>query len=301
MVSIDLGSNTLRVLKFDCKNFERRKDFEKVVRSADGMHLSGKISDAALERIIDAIKEAKERIDFEDEIVATATAAFRKATNGKEVLKKIQAASGIQFKIIDGEDEAYYTCLGVSNGLLKLGIDETFACVDIGGGSTEIAFFDKETFVSKSFEVGIISVSQKHNTVDGIRMALPKLFSEVKEFLEDAKNIVRLKSCVYCATAGTPTTLAALKVGLDYGSYDHEKINGTKLYKEDLSKYLGILLKTSMQKREELVGVGRADLIISGILIFEYIFDLLKTEEFIAIDDGLREGIAIAKCKGMKI
>jgi len=52
-----------------------------------------------------------------------------------------------------------------------------------------------------------------------------------------------------------------------------------------------------MKKREELVGVGRGDLIISGIYIFKEIFKLAKYKECIVCDDGLREGVAIEECE----
>ena len=56
-------------------------------------------------------------------------------------------------------------------------------------------------------------------------------------------------------------------------------------------------MKMEMKKREELVGVGRGDLIFTGIYIFKEIFKVAKYDECIVCDDGVREGVAISGCK----
>jgi exopolyphosphatase/guanosine-5'-triphosphate,3'-diphosphate pyrophosphatase len=100
-----------------------------------------------------------------------------------------------------------------------------------------------------------------------------------------------------CATAGTPTTLAAINMGMDYEHYDGEAVNGEVLRMDDVDKIYSKLLKVSMNDRARLVGVGRADLIMTGIVIFKEIFEASGLHECIVFDDGLREGVAIAKCR----
>ena len=299
MISIDLGSNTIRIVKFDCKTKEVLDSFEKIVGTAKGMHISGAIDDEAIQRIIKGLNEGKEKIVFENKIVATATAALRNAKNQKEVLNRIRQECGVDFQIISGEDEAYYTALGISNRLQKLNIEDPFVFIDIGGGSTEIGFFGKDNFISKSFDVGIVSISQKYSSIEGIRGVLPKLFADAKEFMRDARSGLGFRPSLFCATAGTPTTIAALKLGMNHKNYDPTKVNGAILNVDDLKKHLNILLKMDNVKREELVGTGRADLIIAGVLIFEELFSMTDFYECIVIDDGLREGVAISHCKGL--
>jgi len=100
----------------------------------------------------------------------------------------------------------------------------------------------------------------------------------------------------FIATAGTPTTVAAMKLGQTYACYDPKKINGTALQKEELDFYLKKLLAMPLDEREETVGVGRSDLIAAGILIYKQIFDLVEFDSGIVIDDGLREGVALENC-----
>ena len=64
MIAIDLGSNTLRVTKLDCQSGRFVADFEKVVKTADMLESTGVIHHEAVDRVIYAIKEAQNKIDF---------------------------------------------------------------------------------------------------------------------------------------------------------------------------------------------------------------------------------------------
>jgi exopolyphosphatase/pppGpp-phosphohydrolase len=104
----------------------------------------------------------------------------------------------------------------------------------------------------------------------------------------------------FVATAGTPTTVAAMKLGQTYETYNASKINGTSLQINDLDFYLKKLLSMPFEEREITVGTGRSDLIAAGILIYKQLYILLEFENCIVIDDGLREGIALYICKSIK-
>jgi exopolyphosphatase/guanosine-5'-triphosphate,3'-diphosphate pyrophosphatase len=103
---------------------------------------------------------------------------------------------------------------------------------------------------------------------------------------------------LFVPTAGTPTTVAAMKLGMTYATYDPLRVNGTPLAKGELRTQLKRLLSLDERARQVLVGVGREDLIAAGILIFERLYGILGFDEAVVIDDGLREGVAIAACRG---
>ena len=66
MVAIDLGSNTIRMIEYDCDKKEVLNSFEKIVKTADKLVDSGVISDETIDRIVKAIEEAKEKLNFTD-------------------------------------------------------------------------------------------------------------------------------------------------------------------------------------------------------------------------------------------
>ena len=297
MIAIDLGSNTLRVIKLNCKSGEFEEEFEKIVKTADMLESTGVIHSATVSRVIAAIKEAQSKIDFTNEVVkAVTTQAMRQASNSSTVLQSIKKETGVLFDIISGEEEASLTLLAVKNRLKKLKYSsDNFVLVDIGGGSTELIFNFKNDVVSKSFSVGIVTIAQRYKLLDKIDSSL---LEEMKEMYSFCKEIYTTHGKVkrFIATAGTPTTVAAMKLGQNYATYDAKKINGTTLEKDELNIYLEKLLSMSFEKREETVGTGRSDLIAAGILIYKHIFDIVRFEECIVIDDGLREGLALREC-----
>jgi exopolyphosphatase/guanosine-5'-triphosphate,3'-diphosphate pyrophosphatase len=102
-----------------------------------------------------------------------------------------------------------------------------------------------------------------------------------------------LKQYQFIATAGTPTTVAAVKLGLDAYAYDKTLVNGTIVSLEDLEDALRLFKQKPLEELTRLVGKGRVEFIEVGILIYQAIFEVLGKNESIVFDDGLREGVAI--------
>ena len=297
MIAIDLGSNTLRVLEYDCTTGSQIAEYEKIVKTADGLVQYGLINNDAVKRVIYAIQEAQEQIDFSSSMVrAVTTEAIRRAVNSDEVLSQIKKETGVNFQIISGEEEARLTLLAVKHRLLTLQhASDSFVLIDIGGGSTELIFHYENETVSKSFPLGIVTIAQTYETLENIEKVLHKEMTEMRIFCDHFyKNKGKVNAFV--ATAGTPTTVAAMKHGQNYETYDASKINGTSLEIGELDFYLKKLLSMPFEEREIAVGTGRSDLIAAGILIYKELFILLGFESCVVIDDGLREGVAIEAC-----
>ena len=297
IIAIDLGSNSLRFLKMNCETKEAVGEFHKMVKTADGLAKSGVISDAAKKRIVGAINEAKEQMDFSDaKVKAVTTEAIRQAKNGQYILDDIEVQTGIKFEVIDGDAEAKYALIAAQNRLKLLGIEpKSFMLADIGGASTELIFHYGDKTFSKSFNVGIVTVTQSFKSLSDIANAIPALMNPMKLFCDEvyAKHG---KVEMFVATAGTPTTLAALKHGMNYKTYDSEKIHGTVLTNRDLIELLSKLIHMSIKERGLAVGIGREELIASGVLIYEEIYTLSGFKESMVIDDGVREGVAYEGC-----
>ena len=294
VVAIDLGSNTLRIVKYDCDSRRILEEYEKIVRTADSITKNSLIDKNTQDRIISALQEAKELIDFRNcKIKAVTTEAMRVAKNSLEVLKKIKDKTGIEFEIIDSKNEALYTLKAVQNRLYILKKDiKNFVLVDIGGGSTELIFYIDGEVHTKSFNLGIVTVANMANTLEDIDKILDTKIVEIKDYVEKYLKY----NLTFIATAGTPTTIASMKLGFTYKTYNAKAINGVELSIDELDFYLKKLLSMSKEEREKTVGVGRDDLIVAGILIFKRIYLVLNMDKSIVIDDGLREGVALSLC-----
>ncbi|MDD2896384.1 MAG: exopolyphosphatase [Aliarcobacter sp.] len=297
IVTIDLGSNSFRVLKYDCKNHKIISEYNEVVGMADGLVDTGIISEEAIQRVIKAISHSIEVINYNpSDAVCVTTAAMRKASNNKEVLEYLKEKVGTSFSIIDGNEEARLTLLAVKYALKREKINsEKFVLLDIGGGSTEIIVNTNDKYEAHSFDFGIVTMTQKYLKHIDLHNDLDNRKNEIKRFL-DSLNI-DLKDYSFVATAGTPTTIAAIKLGQDFFSYDRNIVNGTIVNLEDISNSLNIFKNLSKEDISKLVGRGRVEFIEVGIFIYKMIFEVLDKNESIVLDDGLREGVAINYCE----
>jgi len=298
VVALDLGSNTLRVTKLDCQSGKFVAAYEKIVKTADMLEHTGVIHHASVDRVIYAIREAEAEIGFSaSRVKAVTTEAIRRAHNSREVIERIAKETGVVFDIISGEEEAELTLLAVQTRLERLHhAARSFVLVDIGGGSTELIFHYGDETLSKSFPVGIVTIAQRYETLNDIEKALHKEMFDMQMFCSEI-YATRGKTEAFIATAGTPTTVAAMKLGLNYETYDAKKINGTSLKREELDFYLKKLLAMPFEEREKAVGTGRSDLVSAGILIFKEIYTIVEFGLCIVIDDGLREGAALNECR----
>lgn len=297
VVAIDLGSNTCRAIEYDCERRVFLRECERIVKTADRMHETGRIDDAAVTRVIDALREADALFNLKvTPYHAVTTAAMRMAKNSTEVLRKIEAKTGIVFEIIDADKEAFYTLTAVRARLKSLQLPSDSLCmIDIGGGSTEVIFYQDGRRVSESFPVGIVTIAQQCSTPEDVRRIVGKKLEAVGRFASDYMEKYGRPE-TFVTTAGTPTTIAAFLQGMTYDSYDPERINGFVLGKADCETALRELLKLDEQTRSLYVGVGRETLIAAGIVIVEMFYELLGYDTSVVIDDGVREGVAIAYC-----
>ncbi|MFY4743346.1 exopolyphosphatase [Aliarcobacter butzleri] len=293
IVTIDLGSNSFRVLKYDYKNHKIISEFNEVVGMADGLVETLNISKDAIIRVINAINKASQDLNFDPkDAVCVTTAAMRKALNNKEVLSFFEEKTGAKFSIIDANEEARLTLLAVKYALKREKINsENFVLLDIGGGSTEIVVNTAQSYEAKSFDFGIVTMTQKSIKKEDLEKDLNDRKIQIKEFLTSLK--IDLKDYSFVATAGTPTTIAAIKLGQDYFSYDRNIVNGTKVNLNDLEDSLKIFKSYSKDELTKLVGQGRVEFMEVGTYIYKMVFEVLQKDESIVLDDGLREGVAI--------
>lgn len=287
MIAIDLGSNTIRCIEYDGQKWG--KSFEKIVKTAESLHQNGIIGPSAIQRIIDAIDEARGVIDFpSSEVVAYTTAAMRLASNQQEVLAKIFEGSGIRFRVIDADKEARLTLDAVLNRLGHLGNrPDSFVLCDIGGGSTELIRYTHGEVETFSIDRGIVTLSESAGDSSGVIAKIDEFKALISERIGD----MSYSSLVM--TAGTPTTIAAYLLGMDYTTYDPTKINGSILSLRDCYRVYDELLSMDESERKRFVGVGRENLIIAGILMVIAIYEVMDVQEAVVVDDGLREGIAL--------
>ncbi|BAI81381.1 phosphatase, Ppx/GppA family [Deferribacter desulfuricans SSM1] len=294
VAGIDIGTNTVRLIIADVKNekidriiFQNRK----ITRLGENFINTKYLSKEAIIRTVLALQQFKEIMDtfFVNKYYAVATSAVREAENGDEFLSLCEEIN-LKVDVIDGEKEAKLTLLGVTSGL---SIDsDNFLIFDIGGGSTEFIYKDGDNLIFKSAPMGVVKFADKFDFKSKVSdNLLEKTKEEILTYLDSLNFIKEAKQLI--ATAGTPTTLAAIHLKLE--NYDYKKVHGLTLEKSNIENILKKLCSMDATERKNIPGLepGREDLIIPGTLIMLQIMDIAKAEKLTVSDFGVREGVAL--------
>jgi exopolyphosphatase/guanosine-5'-triphosphate,3'-diphosphate pyrophosphatase len=142
--ALDLGTNNCRLLiaKPDQGSFRVLDSFSRTVRLGEGLNQTGELSDAAMQRAIDAIRicAVKMKRRGVTSARAIATQACRTAKNGPAFIARVAKETGLHFDIISPLEEARLAARGVTPLLDRT--DKGALVFDIGGGSTELIWLD---------------------------------------------------------------------------------------------------------------------------------------------------------------
>ena len=161
VASIDLGSNSTRMLIADITNGTLTTIYKEhqVTRMADKLSETKIISKEAIKRVLKVLSGYFKTINKNniENIQIVGTAALRDATNSEEITQLIEKKFGFEVDIVSGEEEGVLTSVGVLNSLGSL---ENFLIVDIGGRSTEFIYDHNKKIISKSLNIGVVSLSE---------------------------------------------------------------------------------------------------------------------------------------------
>ncbi|GGC33936.1 hypothetical protein GCM10011371_21690 [Novosphingobium marinum] len=308
--AIDLGTNNCRLLiaRPSGENFTVIDAFSRVVRLGEGLAHSGRLSDAAMDRALSALRVCSDKLVRRHVHLArsVATEACRRAANGEEFIERVRHETGIALDVISAREEARLAVLGC-HVLLESGRGPAMI-FDIGGGSTELVLIESTDTVPRildwqSAPWGVVSLTESCGSEGATladRMArYAKMRSLVAEgFAPFAERIgparERMATDVplrLLGTSGTVTTLASLH--LDLPHYDRRAVDGLIVPSESMRSISSRLSSMSVEDRREVPCIGRerADLVVAGCAILEAILDLWPAHRLGVADRGIREGI----------
>jgi len=316
--ALDLGTNNCRLLvaRPSRRGFKVIDAFSRIIRLGEGTSTTGRLSEAAIERTIDALQvcAGKMRRHNVHRAGLIATEACRLAANGNEFLERARRETGLDIKLVDRETEARLAVSGCAS-LIDLSCD--FALVfDIGGGSSELIFLDLTRRRHKwrrslsdrvevqncigawtSLPVGVVTLAERFGGRFVDRDTFAGMVDHVMELLvpfeveHGLKQRLGVGSTHMLGTSGTVTTLAGVHLKLP--KYERNRVDGCWLEAGQVRSVMDELLGASYEERvaEPCIGRERADLVLAGCAILEAMLRMWPCERLRVADRGLREGI----------
>jgi len=227
---IDLGTNTFNLLIVD----KHAQGFDKVFSTKEGVGLGlggindGFIAKDAMDRGVLALSDFMNKCQELscEKIKAFATSAIRDASNGEEFVKLLNEKLNLEVEVISGAREAELIHQGVKIGYP---FDEDVVIMDIGGGSTEFIYSDKdEVKKSHSFNIGTARIFQMFDfedpySNDNIQAVTNYLEENTSGFFDE------IKTDVLIGASGSFETFYAVLNHKEYPENNFEDMNAEAL------------------------------------------------------------------------
>ena len=313
--ALDLGTNNCRLLiaRPHETGFRVMDGFTRIVRLGEGLSTTGRLSDAAMERTMEALRLCRNKLREHEptRMRLIATEACRAASNGEEFIARVERELGLKLEIVDRQTEASLAVTGCADLIEE---DSSGALMfDIGGGSSELAWLDfrggrprrtgrmaASIRSWQSLPVGVVSIAERFGGVEVTPGSFEAMVAFVAGHLRQFRGRDKLKQMIaehpvhLIGTSGTVTTLAGLHLGLE--RYERQKVDGLWMKREEIDATMSALLGMTFERRvaHPCIGKDRADLVLPGCAIFEAIRREWPTERVRVADRGLREGILIS-------
>ena len=296
---IDVGTNSVKLLVADVEGKTVRPLHESShqTRLGQGFYETHVLQAGAIKETARAVAEfAAEAKNWSPIVIRViATSAARDAENKQELIAALESAAGVPVEIISGGQEADWAFKGATSDP-KLGAG-TLLVMDVGGGSSEfILGSGGQCAFAESVPIGSVRLLEKIGVSD------PPKPDERTRCEQEVRKVVegRLKPDMEAAlrklpgkiqlvgTGGTSTILARMKHKMR--SFSREMIEGTTLSRDELAAETARLWSMHLEERKQVIGLppNRADVILTGTVIFQQVMEVFELDSLRVSTRGLR-------------
>jgi exopolyphosphatase / guanosine-5'-triphosphate,3'-diphosphate pyrophosphatase len=316
--ALDLGTNNCRLLvaRPSRRGFLVIDAFSRIIRLGEGVSRTGRLSDDAMRRTIDALRVCADKMRRRgvSRSRLIATEACRIATNSAEFIDRVQRETGLSIEIVSRETEAKLAVSGCAS-LIDRSCDWALV-FDIGGGSSELIWLDLRRLRKPrrrslhdrlgvqnciaawtSLPIGVVTLAERHGGRDvsaaGYEAMIETVLTALGGFESQYRFAERLNGGAmhFLGTSGTVTTIAGIH--LELPAYDRNRVDGCWLGTAEAREVSDRLIGMSFSERvaQPCIGHDRADLVLAGCAILEALLRTWPCERLRVADRGLREGI----------
>ena len=297
---LDLGSNSFHLLVADYKASGdlRAVAREKInLRLGDVVARSGCFDDDTADDAVASVRDLRDAaVDSGASVVfGAATSAFRDATNGDDLLRRIEVETGVNVRLIEGSEEGRLVFEAVQQSVELAATPAV--CLDLGGGSLEVAVGDQTSIQwATSLPLGVVRLKAQLLAKDPpSRVQQRRLRDHVAAVIADeAHKAVRSRPQLIVGAGGTFRSIARM-VAAQRDSTIPASINEMVVERDELLELSERLLGLSAEERTKLPGVGRrrADLAPTGVLVVMAAMEAFGHDRITVAEWTLKEGLII--------
>jgi exopolyphosphatase/guanosine-5'-triphosphate,3'-diphosphate pyrophosphatase len=305
-LAIDIGSNAVKMKswRLPAAGVPVQTDFQRhAIRLGAGVFADGNADPTAVERLAALLAETRRAVGLRCTIRAIATSALREAKNREAVVTRLREASGIDVRVLSGEEEARLMALGVLGRRANSGpLAETpHLLLDIGGGSSEIIRTrGAEVIEARSYPLGAVRLRRQCFADADPPSAEQTRRAEawIEEHLKACGGIApAAPGADMIGLAGTITTLAKMLrfdadvgVGETFDPLPEESGPISMKQIRELSNRMATMPAVAIAAAYP-IEPDRAEVIFAGAVILIRLLHLLKVDQFRVAVTGIADGL----------
>jgi len=298
LAAIDIGTNSIRCIIVEAlENGEFRvlDDEKAAVRLGEGLAASGRIQPQSWERAKQALLRMGKIIEGMgvESIAAVATSAVRQADNGMEFLADMLQQTGIEIRLISGEDEAGLAALSTRHNFELDNIHTLL--VDIGGGSVElVSMVGDHVDEIASLPLGAVVLTERYLSQDPLPDAnIQALRSQVRKTLRKQLDWPSLPMQYLIGSGGTMTSIASMVMSMRKEQFD--SVHHYEVLRSEVVHLLAMLSRNDQKGRRAIPGLNpeRADIIVAGVLVVDELMRHFRVNLLRINEKGIREGLIL--------
>jgi exopolyphosphatase / guanosine-5'-triphosphate,3'-diphosphate pyrophosphatase len=302
IAALDLGSNSFHLLVADVHldgTFTAVAREKEMLRLGDDVARHGLIPGPTADRAVAAVRRLRQLADAlgAREVIAKATSAIRTAANGSELIDRIEAETGVEVEVINGNEEARLVFAAVRASVV---LEPAPAlCIDVGGGSVEIMIGDASGLrweVSIPLGVGRLTAECVHDDPPS-KADANRLDKRIRHGLEPlVADVLSRNPGFAVGTSGTLNDLVRMAVALRTGERMPASTNALRATRAEIDALHERIMAAKTSERRRLPGLEeqrRAELLPAGSTLLVTALELFELDGLTASDWALREGIVL--------
>ncbi len=283
VAAIDIGSNSVRLVLYRLEGRAIWTVFNEKVLAGLGRDLAttGHLSVEGAAQALVALKRFAAVIDGVRPalVFVAATAAVREAADGQTFCDTVAAETGLQIRVLSGEEEARYAALGVLAGIP----DAEGVAGDLGGSSLELVRI-KGGVVGRgvTLPLGPFALTDDGGfDADRLRESIGKELQAVDDYRADT----------FYAVGGAWRTLA--QVHMQMHSYPLRIVHQYAMTADEVLTTAGLIARASKASLEKWPRVSkkRSETLPHAALVLEGLIERLGLKRIVVSAWGVREGL----------
>jgi exopolyphosphatase/guanosine-5'-triphosphate,3'-diphosphate pyrophosphatase len=300
IAALDLGSNSFHLLVADVHadgTFLPLVREKEMLRLGDAVARDGRVPEAMAEAAIATVRRFRKLAEAAGvtESLACATSAIRTASNGDELVDRIETEAGITVEVIDGLEEARLIFGAVRASVV---LEPAPAlCFDLGGGSVEIMVGDAGGMQwAASERLGVARLTNELVHSDPLSKAdRRRLRDRIAGVLEPvAERVARFEPKLVVGSSGTLEDIGHM-VASRRDANVPVSLNQLTFTRDEFLPLHRELTTLSAAERRRIPGLEarRIDLIPAGSMFLATAMELFDFGEMTVSEWALREGMVL--------